>query len=294
MRHAYLIIAHEDNYVLKTLIELLDDRRNDIFIHLDKKTVKFSFEYYEKFKNAKIYFIPRKKVYWGGFSQVEVELELLKFAIKKDNYDYFHLLSGADLPLKTQDEIYSFFKENNGKEFIGISKENRENYIERIKYYYFESLRTRRKVKIIRRIHRKFEKLQKIINVRRNKDISIYKGGQWFSLTNDFIQYILKNEKIIKKIFHHTFCPDELFMQTMIMNSNYKEKIFDINNSDDNKAAMRYIDWQRGKPYIFNKKDYNLLMNSEMLFARKFSENKDKEIIERIKENLKSNNKMSN
>lgn len=36
-KHAYLIIEHKDNFVLETLIELLDDSRNDIFIHIDKK-----------------------------------------------------------------------------------------------------------------------------------------------------------------------------------------------------------------------------------------------------------------
>lgn len=39
MRHAYLIIAHNEFEVLKLLIECLDDSRNDIYIHFDKKVV---------------------------------------------------------------------------------------------------------------------------------------------------------------------------------------------------------------------------------------------------------------
>lgn len=63
-KHAYLIIEHKDNFVLETLIELLDDSRNDIFIHIDKKTKNFNFEKYKnKVKFSKIYFIPRIKVY---------------------------------------------------------------------------------------------------------------------------------------------------------------------------------------------------------------------------------------
>ena len=45
---------------------------------------------------------------------------------------------------------------------------------------------------------------------------------------------------------------------------------------------MRYIDWNRGNPYIWRNKDYDELINSEYLFARKFDYNKDKEIINRI------------
>ena len=40
---------------------------------------------------------------------------------------------------------------------------------------------------------------------------------------------------------------------------------------DVNKSAMRKIDWERGKPYTWRNKDYDELVQSDMLFARKFS-----------------------
>lgn len=40
-KHAYLIIAHNNFYILKKLIALIDDERNDIYIHIDKKTKNF-------------------------------------------------------------------------------------------------------------------------------------------------------------------------------------------------------------------------------------------------------------
>lgn len=36
-KHAYLIIAHNEFDLLQKLISVLDDERNDIFIHIDKK-----------------------------------------------------------------------------------------------------------------------------------------------------------------------------------------------------------------------------------------------------------------
>lgn len=35
--HAYLIIAHNEFEVLQKLVGALDDPRNDIYIHFDKK-----------------------------------------------------------------------------------------------------------------------------------------------------------------------------------------------------------------------------------------------------------------
>ena len=39
MKHAYLIIAHHEFDILNKLIQAIDDERNDIFIHFDKKVI---------------------------------------------------------------------------------------------------------------------------------------------------------------------------------------------------------------------------------------------------------------
>ncbi|CAK7080896.1 MAG: hypothetical protein PARBB_03974 [Parabacteroides distasonis] len=36
-KHAYLIMAHNEPIILNKLLLLIDDERNDIFIHYDKK-----------------------------------------------------------------------------------------------------------------------------------------------------------------------------------------------------------------------------------------------------------------
>ena len=52
------------------------------------------------------------------------------------------------------------------------------------------------------------------------------------------------------------------------------------NNYCDNYETIRYlIDWKRGKPYVYRSADYEELMASDMLFARKFDWNIDKEIV---------------
>lgn len=37
MKHAFLIYAHEDPFVLHILLNLLDDERNEIFLHIDPR-----------------------------------------------------------------------------------------------------------------------------------------------------------------------------------------------------------------------------------------------------------------
>ena len=73
------------------------------------------------------------------------------------------------------------------------------------------------------------------------------------------------------KRFKYTFCGDEIFIQTLLWNSNFKENIFCLD--DEYKSSMREIDWNRGTPYIWGKhdKDLKTLLLSDKLFARKFN-----------------------
>ncbi len=83
MKHAYLVMAHEPSYTLLKSLALIDDDRNDVFIHFDsemKNVEDFQNRIMEGIKKSKVVFIPRRKVYWGDISQAETELDLLQAA----------------------------------------------------------------------------------------------------------------------------------------------------------------------------------------------------------------------
>ena len=102
-KHAYLIIAHDKFEQLKRLLLLLDDERNDIYLHIDSKAKDFCQEEFEQLlSRAGLFFTERTSVIWGSYSQIHSELVLLKAAVP-GHYSYYHLLSGTDLPIKSQD-----------------------------------------------------------------------------------------------------------------------------------------------------------------------------------------------
>lgn len=51
---------------------------------------------------------------------------------------------------------------------------------------------------------------------------------------------------------------------------------------DRYESIMRLIDWKRGGPYIFKKEDFEDLVTSPMLFARKFDQREDNVIITKL------------
>ena len=281
-RHAYLILAHNEFYVLETLLTLLDNEQNDIYVHIDKKVKNIPFESLNRaVKRSKLYFVERQKVQWGGDSLITCELRLLGEATKR-KYAYYHMLSGVDLPIKTQEEIHQFFEENQGKEYLSFDSEAMAtgSFLYRIQYwYFFQNVvgRNRRwRDKMLRLVQRMLICIQKLLLVNRyqHANVTFYKGANWFSITHDLAIHVLNQKRFIRKYCYRGLMADEIFLQTIAMNSPFRNSIV---NSD-----LRYIDWNRGKPYTITNEDFEDLISSDRLWARKFSAVANQEIIDRI------------
>lgn len=290
-KHAFLIIAHKDDIVFRTLIKLLDVEENDIYIHMDKKNKSYNPKSIESIvQYSDVYHIGRTKISWGGYSQIDVEVRLLEEATKRNNYLYYHLLSGEDLPIKTQKYIHKFFDENQGYEFVRFQNEIFEHK-DRINYYYLlQELLGRNKSKVGKIIRKLSIQIQKTMKIKRNKNIEFQKGTNWFSITDDFARYVVSKKDWIRKVFKNTICCDEIFIQTILINSNFKEKLYHKKFDNDIHSIMRLIDWNRGKPYTFREKDFQELKSSDMLFARKFQCEIDAKIVNEIYNEVNSKN----
>ena len=282
-KHAYLIMAHNNFDQLAVLIDLIDDARNDIYLHIDKKAKNFDRESI-KTKHSDVFFVKPLSVIWGGHSQIKCEMRLFSEAGKR-HYAYYHVISGVDLPLKTQDEIHSFFEAHAGQNYIPIDQKAFETKSchDRVRYYHlFQNIIGRNEHIVmcrLRGLEERLLNLQRKIGVKRKEIIPIYKGANWISVTDDMIQFVLSQKKIIKKKFYYSLCADELFLQSVAMASPYRETVTG--------TCLREIDWERGGPYTFRKEDVPMLLSSDNLFARKFDERIDREAIEMIAEHLK-------
>ena len=111
MKHAFLIMAHNNLEILQTLVSMLDDERNDIFLHIDLKSNMLANHPMSTSKARLFVLEHRVDVRWGNLSQIRTEYALLEEALKHGSYEYYHILSGQDLPIKTQDEISSMSTE---------------------------------------------------------------------------------------------------------------------------------------------------------------------------------------
>lgn len=282
-KHAYLIMAHTDIEVYKLLIKLIDDDRNDIFVHIDKKSNPLPFKNVIA-KKSKIFFLKSRDVRWGHSSQIKLELDLFEMASKNDSYSYYHLLSGVCLPIKSQDYIHNFFDSQNNKEFISFQKDQPiEQIRERALYYHFFTRCFRSQNVFLRclsnKLHHLFFYILKKMNIKKKTDYKLYKGDNWCSITDCFVRLLTAKKKQIVRFFSNSFCCDEIYKQTIIMNSSFRDCIYFNTNGDTD--SLRAIDWKRGSPYVWKDDDINYLKESNKLFARKFSSN-DENLLKQV------------
>lgn len=286
-RHAYLVMVHNQPELLKMLLTCLDHPNHDFYIHIDQKVKDIS-AYQITLKHSSVHYTERVNVQWGGYSQIQAELTLLKAAVPK-GYDYYHLLSGVDLPLRSAQEIYNFFEENFGKEYIHYCTPafaSGESVAARVRYYHILQEKAGRGTNMLGKLNRLMLKAQKVLGVDRlrHSDLPVWCGAQWFSITGELAQYLLSQEKKIQKTYRYGFCVDELVLQSIVYNSPFKDRLYMPNENGDYHSCLRYIDWERGNPYVFRSEDFEDLIASDFLFARKFDLNTDRSICERIVE----------
>ena len=291
MRHAILITTHDNVEISKNLLSLYDDKNIDFYFLIDKKAKSYNEEVLKDIcKKSNVYFVPKINIYWGSFSQIQAEYILLENAVKK-SYDYYHLISGCDIPLYTKNEFFDFFEQNKGKEFVEYSPKEiaeKNKVQDRVKYYYafMESVREKSAIKRKPKtfLREFFLKLQRLLKIDRTKGKEFQYGSNWFDITDDFAKYILKNKPWVIKHFKKTCCADELFLQTLLFNSPfYSNNYYCLNEKNRILQRNRYTDWTRGQPYTFKKEDYNEIINiKESLFIRKFNYKNDAEIVNKL------------
>lgn len=247
---------------------MLDDPRNYIYLHLDKKW-KLNIQNLYSPQKMQLFFIKKRMdVRWGDISLIRLEFRLFRMAYANGPYLYYHLLSGVDLPIKSQDYIHEFFQKNYGKEFVGFAQgeETRIDCYNKVMKFHLFSRHFQSSNKLL--VHSRIE-LERILNkiLTRNSSVTFKKGINWVSITNECCQYMLSKENSILKRFKFTQCGDEIYLQTLVYNSSFYKKCYNI--SDEYIGNQREIDWNRGYSYNWTMEDKDFLSHSNKLFARK-------------------------
>lgn len=277
---AYLILCHKNVTQVIELINSLVDSYADVFVHVDKKNDELYNILCDRFdKHSGVNVLEERVcVSWGGFSQIEAILRLIKNMLEMEvDYSYVSLLSGQDLLIKPHVQLYKYLNSNYPFEFIEL--ERRPEFDARINTYQINTLNCKKSyLRLInyclRYMYDKFH-----IGLKNFKPEEIYKGGEWWTLTRECLlkvmDYIYRNPEFIEK-FRHTLCADEHFMQMLIVKVGLLERVQNKN--------LRYIVWKTSKdnPNILTMRDLNSILESFDFIGRKFDMDEDSVVVEKL------------
>ena len=275
MKIAYIFSIYKDFDYLAKILKSLDEPWADFYVHIDKKS-KINIKNFQKENELqRVNFLKnRMAVNWGGFSQVKSTLRLLKTVRdSKIKYDRIIFMTDGEVPYWSNKRIYDFFSDekNKDREFLTVNLESthygNENAYSRAKYYVFYDFPLMRFFdrQKARDIMGKLIGLQSLLEWERKLlPMRYFNGNAKFYITYDFMEYILDYLKLNPKdykSFKYTNCIDEVFFQTVLMNSRFCQKLantlfrFDVwNINNPFELNLTYLeDIKKEKPFVVAK-----------------------------------------
>lgn len=307
MKHAFLLVTHFSPERTYQQVQRMKGENFLFYIHFDKKLyISPDDPYYKILKETEGVHIyeNRINVQWGAFGITKINLKLMQEALKDKDVKYIHPISGECLHVKSVQYINDYFRKHAGQEFIRhwiMPHENTSGwgYNRLDKYHlhdYFNPRSQKLKDRTIKQINamlRVSQRLLKRIGIFRRypSDFpTLYGGSAWWSITRECALYVMdyleKNPEYYRR-FKFTQLSDEMFLQTIIVNSPFKENV--VNNN------LRYIVFLTASPshpQYLTMDDLDELSEEDVLFARKFT-NKSTELIDYLEKNVYKDTKSS-
>lgn len=307
---SYIVLAHANPRQLRRLIDRLNDVNTFFYVHIDLRSSINEFETEINLPN--VFFIEKRiKCRWGDFSLVEATLEGMKAVEKDDRSGYCLLVSGQDYPIKTNASLNAFLKKNEGYDFVELQpvKElwTKNTWRARIEQYKFDFSDKREDfvvipyifsrsilyplniLTILKVLIKRVPKISLILEPRQFPNyITPFAGSQWWAITTDTLKKILdflENHEDYLTYNQYSFCPDEFFFHSIInfLQERKQAKV---------KPNLTFVNWKAAKapsPEVLKIEDFEKLsqLPEPYFFARKFDNQKDKRIFDRLDEEVR-------
>lgn len=284
---AILILAHKN---LQQVIQLSGLLRStfEVYVHIDKKS-NVTTEQLASFNRLGVHIYQKIDVKWGGWSIAAATQLLYKEALKNPDITYFHLISGEDWITVSPNKILDYFNQTDliylQSELSQTTIKSGEKVINWTKFYYnYDYVKFSRRSFIGKLYHRVLYWSQNLLQIDKFKkykfNLSIYQGGVWSSLPRYAVTYLLEtyeSDERYEKIFKTSFCPDEMWMQTLLENSPYQNKMV--------RHHHHYINWRvkyNNYPGVLDCEDYDKIDTSQHLFMRKIDLTISKALLEQL------------
>jgi hypothetical protein len=279
MKLAYIVTAYKLPEQLTRLVARLSTESSHFFIHVDKRTDDVTYRRMAAPLSdlANVHFLDRHSCYYGDFGHPRATLKGISAILRRRlPFDYAVLLTGQDYPIKSNAQIDDFFSRRDGQSFMAHfplpHKDWQGGGMERIRAWHLR-LRGKR--------FRFPPRSLPIVRRRLPGGLRPFGGSSYWCLTAACIEYVyefVRSSPSYVRFFNYVDVPDEIFFHTIVLNSPLRGTVV----NDD----LRYLEWRNpavaGGPAVLGKHDFEKIIRSTKLFARKFDVTRDADVLDMI------------
>lgn len=263
MKQVILIHAHKDLDQLNALVGQLAHEDFVIYVNVDARSALDVTRINPQARLVR----QRIAVHWGHWSQVRATLNSLAEIVEGvPGFDKVVFISAQDFPLLSNDALKTALDAAHGSELLECAPIGPDGWACQERYQYFYWPRggrvARMAAKVLLRAMRSLGLQRKMTGAMRP-----YGGSCWWALSRPCIAMILartRAEPSLEQFFSTVACPDELFFQTLVMDSPFAAKVVSNN--------FRYIAWPDSgarNPKILDTGDFDNIARSGAHFCRK-------------------------
>ena len=187
-------------------------------------------------------------------------------------YDRYVLLSGQDYPIASQFEILRFFREHHDREFLEAFP---LDVLDAAAEGWSPYFRFRRYHLWIGRKHLQVPVLRK-----GPPPAPIHHGSTWWALTREALEYIADQftaNARLRRYLRTGFLVDEAYIPTLMMNSRFAGRI-----TGNNVTHAQWTPTSGTHPKTLRSDDFDALVTSPKLLARKFDAATDVDLLDRL------------
>jgi hypothetical protein len=276
MKQVILIHAHKDLDQLNTLVAQLCDEDFLLYVNLDRKSAIDP----ARVHPAATLVAPRVDVRWGGFSQVEATLNSLRQIVREvPVFDKVVFLSAQDFPLLPNDRLKQKLARVAGRELLDTTPIGPGGWPVSFRYQYFYREGGGRAERLACALANRALRLAGRTR-QAPAGLALYGGSSWWALSRHCIAELLariEREPAIVRFFRTVLCPDEMFFQTLVMNSRFRARVLSQN--------FRYIQWPAHgsrNPKVLDEADFERIRASNAHFCRKLDSRQSAGLLPRL------------
>lgn len=278
MKQLFLIQAHKDIDQLNALVAQLRDDDFIIYVNLDRKCALDPARVDPSARLVR----NRIDVHWGAFSQVQATLNALREIVAAvPEFDKVVFMSAQDFPLLSNARLKHALAALAGHELLDVVRIGPQGWNVPFRYQYFahEGAGTLRRLldAAANRVLRATGRTRRL-----PAGLEPWGGASWWALSRACIVELLGRvdaDPAIPRFFQAVQCPDEMFFQTLVMNSRFRERVLSNN--------FRHVQWpEHGarNPKVLDESDFDRIVASGAHFCRKLDSVQSAALLARLRE----------